>query len=357
VWCGFSDNRREFGSQPADDSANLFDLVEAFCILRTAEARRRRRKKLRVAGRRILKSAGSSEQHMLNRMIDAAADLARRRLRRGSSTWKILARTWYAWRACWATCRDNRWMQRQWARRESEFNRLLGELSSRTHDFFVIQIGACDGLMSDPIHDWIKRCNWGILVEPQRLEFEKLKNTYRQEQDRLIFENVAICDRDGTCTLYRVKDGAHSADWERGFASLLPRFASDRFITETVPCITFETLLRRQRVSRVDLLQIDAEGYDFEILKGGGFPEASTRDDPLRAPSPHAEGQTCLPHLPGAARVPDSGNEVRLGVCAAAHTSRPGHQRARVAILNVLDILSTVTVQGDSGFGSSDATA
>src|SRR4029453_1473130 len=58
-----------------------------------------------------------------------------------------------------------------------------------------------------------------------------------------------------------------SADWERGFASVLPRFASDRFIAETVPCITFDTLLRRHRVTRVDLLQIDAEGYDFEILK------------------------------------------------------------------------------------------
>jgi FkbM family methyltransferase len=209
---------------------------------------------------------------MLDRMIETAAHHARRRLRRGSRAWRLLARTWYAWRAYWATCRDNRWMQRRWARRESEFNRLLGKLSSRTADFFVIQIGACDGLMADPIHDWITRCHWrGILVEPQQLEFEKLKDTYRQDRDRLIFENVAICDRDGTCTLYRVKESARTADWERGFASLLPRFASDRFIAETVPCITFETLLRRHRVSRVDLLQIDAEGYDFEILKAVDF--------------------------------------------------------------------------------------
>jgi hypothetical protein len=68
-------------------------------------------------------------------------------------------------------------MRGQWARCESEFNRLLGELSSRTDDFVVIQIAARDGLMADPIHDWIKGCRWtGILVEPQRLEFEKLKD-------------------------------------------------------------------------------------------------------------------------------------------------------------------------------------
>lgn len=205
---------------------------------------------------------------MLDRVIDAAADVLRRKVRRGSGLWRVLARTFWACRAGLVLCRNNPWMQRQWTRRESEFNRLLGALSATTDDFFVIQIGACDGLMADPIHDWIKRSNWrGILVEPQELEFQKLKDTYRQEQDRLIFENVAIADSDGTCTLYRLKDSARSSDWERGTASLLPPFDSDRFIAETVKSITFETLLRRHRVSRLELLQIDAEGYDFEILK------------------------------------------------------------------------------------------
>jgi len=205
---------------------------------------------------------------MLNRIIDAAAHLARRKLRRGSGSWRMLARTWYAWRTFWAACRNNRWMQHRWARNEAEFDRLIREISTRTDDFFVVQIGACDGLLADPIHRWIQSFKWrGILVEPQRVEFEKLTNTYKQDQDRLVFENVAICDRDGTCTLYRMKDDARSEEWERGFASLLPRFASDRFIADTVPCITFDTLLHRHQVTRVDLLQIDTEGYDFEILK------------------------------------------------------------------------------------------
>src|SRR6187200_2805360 len=143
---------------------------------------------------------------MLNRIIDAAAHLARRKLRRGSGSWRMLARTWYAWRTFWAACRDNRWMQHRWARNEAEFDRLIREISTRTDDFFVIQIGACDGLLADPIHRWIQSFKWrGILVEPQRVEFEKLTNTYKQDQDRLVFENVAICDRDGTCTLYRMK--------------------------------------------------------------------------------------------------------------------------------------------------------
>jgi Methyltransferase FkbM domain len=199
-------------------------------------------------------------------MIDAAADFARRKLRRGSGTWRMPARTWYGWRACWATCRDNAWMRGQWARRESEFNRLLGELSSRTDDFFVIQIAARDGLMADPIHDWIKRCRWrGILVEPHRLEFEKLKETHRQEQDRLIFENVAICDKDGTfvpgegrrpqCRLgtgIRVVVAAVSI---RSICSRNDAVHHLRYAAAPAPGF------------RIDLLQIDAEGYDFEILK------------------------------------------------------------------------------------------
>lgn len=205
---------------------------------------------------------------MLDRAIDAAAEIARRNLRRGSGTWRALARIWGVWLASLAYCRNNPWMRRQWARRESEFYRRLGELSAARDDFFVVQIGACDGLMADPIHDWIKRTTWrGILVEPQASEFERLKETYREENDRLVFENVAIGDRDGSCTLYRVNDSTRTAEWERGFASVLPRLASDRCIAETVPCITLDTLLRRHRVARVDLLQIDAEGYDYEILK------------------------------------------------------------------------------------------
>jgi hypothetical protein len=34
-----------------------------------------------------------------------------------------------------------------------------------------------------------------------------------------------------------------------------------------VQCVTFDTLLDRHKVDRIDLLQIDVEGYDYELLK------------------------------------------------------------------------------------------
>jgi FkbM family methyltransferase len=126
--------------------------------------------------------------------------------------------------------------------------------------------------MEDPIHQWIKKYRWqGILVEPQVKEFERLKINYRGS-DNLKFENVAIAETNGLRPLYKVKDENIEADWQRGLASLLakPRYClekQDMVTTEMVQCVTFDTLLNRHQVKRIDLLQIDVEGYDYELLK------------------------------------------------------------------------------------------
>jgi FkbM family methyltransferase len=202
--------------------------------------------------------------------MDDITDFARRRISHDSVAWRILRRLKAGWLWCVTLYRRNLLTRRAWARRESEFEGLIARLSAATPDFFVIQIGACDGVMADPIHEWILKDHWrGVLVEPQKLEFERLKNTYRNELDRIVLENVAIAESEGTRTLYRVKDSELKSDWQRGIASLLHRHRPDdeRFTSEVVPCITLETLLNRHRVSRIDLLQLDVEGYDFEIIK------------------------------------------------------------------------------------------
>jgi FkbM family methyltransferase len=180
----------------------------------------------------------------------------------------MLAKMWAAWLSADAVYRRSPVANRRWERRESEFDRRLRQCATGSDGFYVVQIGACDGLLADPIHAWIKQYNWrGLLVEPQRAEFERLKSTYHDYRGRLVFENAAISSTNGTCTLYRVKDSLIAADWERGIASVLPPLDLERFTAEVVPCMTFDALLARHNVSRIDLLQIDVEGYDFEILK------------------------------------------------------------------------------------------
>lgn len=164
----------------------------------------------------------------------------------------------------------NRIARLQWQRRSDRFESLIERYSVETPDFFVLQVGACEGVLGDPIHKWIKKYRWrGILVEPQKSEFEHLTVTYRDCRD-LRLENVAIADTDGTRALYRVRDDRRNAEWQRGVASFVrkARFVTeDMFEVEMVPCVTFDALLNRYRVARIDLLQIDAEGYDYELLK------------------------------------------------------------------------------------------
>ena len=200
--------------------------------------------------------------------IDSVRDLLRRNVKRGSWLWNGLRGI----QNVFVSLRHNPINRRRWKSNCNRFEGIIERYSSEMHDFFVLQIGACDGVMDDPIHQWIKKYRWqGILVEPQIKEFERLKINYR-DSDNLRFENVAIAETSGLRPLYKVKDENIEADWQRGLASLLAKPRSclekqDMVTTEMVQCVTFDTLLNRHQVKRIDLLQIDVEGYDYELLK------------------------------------------------------------------------------------------
>lgn len=144
-------------------------------------------------------------------------------------------------------------------------------------DFFFIQVGAFDGMTNDPLREMVLEHGWtGILVEPQREAFRQLERNYRN-QPGIVLRNVAVADVSGPRPLYTLRPGDALPSWARQLASfrrevilqhrdVIPDIA-DRIETETVECLTFEDLLAPMRPSRIDLLQVDAEGYDFEILK------------------------------------------------------------------------------------------
>src|SRR5437773_4508030 len=57
-------------------------------------------------------------------------------------------------------------------------------------EFTFVQIGASDGVRSDPIHQYVTKYHWrGVLVEPQRDVFRSLCANYSAET-QLRFENV-----------------------------------------------------------------------------------------------------------------------------------------------------------------------
>ena len=81
--------------------------------------------------------------------MDAAGDVIRRKVSRGSGLWRPLSRTFWTCRAVLAFCRRSVDAAAVDLARVG-VQSVAGELSATTDDFFVIQIGACDGLMATP---------------------------------------------------------------------------------------------------------------------------------------------------------------------------------------------------------------
>lgn len=138
-------------------------------------------------------------------------------------------------------------------------------------DFFFVQIGAHNGVHDDPIREFVLRYHLsGLLVEPQPLVFPELKKNYAGEP-QLIFENAAISDKDGDAKMYYAK--AENGEPTSVLTTLRRKVLESRVgrwaeIEEiSVATRTFQTLFASHSISRVDLLQIDAEGFDCEILK------------------------------------------------------------------------------------------
>lgn len=156
--------------------------------------------------------------------------------------------------------------------------------------FCFVQIGGNDGFINDPVFRFVKRypCK-GIIVEPQKDVFnDRLKKTYRSEK-KVILENIAISDKSGIRKLYKLS--ISNSRWATGLASFkrsslldqieegyvsrkakkegisLPDSIDDWITFEEVNCTTIQDLLIKHQFKTLDFLQIDTEGYDFEIIK------------------------------------------------------------------------------------------
>jgi FkbM family methyltransferase len=150
------------------------------------------------------------------------------------------------------------------------------ERLSRGEDFYFVQIGANDGMRYDPLRALILEHHLrGLLVEPLPDAFAQLRKNYAGEP-QLLFENAAVASENGEKTLYRIRPSAPVADWVHGLARFdkasiirtARELGVEQYVEEVrVPALTFGALLQKHRVGQITLLQIDTEGYDYEVLK------------------------------------------------------------------------------------------
>ncbi|MEB2782748.1 FkbM family methyltransferase [Algoriphagus sp. C2-6-M1] len=161
---------------------------------------------------------------------------------------------------------------------------------SKKGDFWVIQIGANDGITHDPIHKFIKRDQWkGVLLEPQPDVFRNELRKIYQHNKGITPICAAIGNEDGVQNLYKI--GFSTMRWATGLASFskekidqlfvegivqkncqkygieIPSDPDQQITSEEVQVICPKTLLETYAITQIDLLQIDAEGYDLEVIR------------------------------------------------------------------------------------------
>jgi FkbM family methyltransferase len=158
------------------------------------------------------------------------------------------------------------------------FESLIETFIKKNNDLFFIQIGANDGKSFDPIYELVTnnpKNMRGILLEPVKDYFEKLKINYEKHSNIIIF-NLAVHNSNKEMTIYRVDpikiERNELPKTAQGIASFyknhheLSGTPEDCIIKEKVQCISLLDLLKRHQVTEIDLLQIDTEGYDSEII-------------------------------------------------------------------------------------------
>lgn len=149
---------------------------------------------------------------------------------------------------------------------------------ARSRDFTVLVVGAFDGLANDPASDFVRRnrCR-AIFVEPQPGAFGRLKNNLGGVRNVAML-NVAIGEVSGYQDMYYVPGGSAGLPaWTEQLAS----FSLDHVLKHKerapdlpkhirkmqVPTLSFADLFEQQRLSKLDVLQIDAEGMDALLLQ------------------------------------------------------------------------------------------
>jgi len=138
----------------------------------------------------------------------------------------------------------------------------------------LIQIGANDGSRFDELNIFIKKYKIkSILVEPINEYFEDLKKNYKNFEN-VYFENSAITVGTKEKEIYAVNN-KNLNDYDehiKGISSfdknhlIKHGVKSNHILKKKINCISILNLLKKYNISDLDILFIDAEGYDGDIL-------------------------------------------------------------------------------------------
>ena len=138
----------------------------------------------------------------------------------------------------------------------------------------LVQIGANDGSRFDELNIFIKKYKIkSVLVEPINEYFEDLKRNYKNFEN-VYFENSAITVGTKEKEIF-VVNNKNLDDYDehiKGISSfdknhlIKHGVKSNHILKKKINCISILNLLKKYNISNLDILFIDAEGYDGDIL-------------------------------------------------------------------------------------------
>lgn len=165
-------------------------------------------------------------------------------------------------------------------------HRVLRELAGEGGEVRFVQVGSNDAVFGDPIMEFVLACGWrGVLVEPVPYVFERLR-ARQGRNPRLKFENAAIGQFEGARPFYCMEPldqplsrwydqmGSFSREHIEKHERFTPGL-SQHIREIQVNCMSLSALLRKHGIAELDLLHVDAEGYDFEVLRSLDFEQCS----------------------------------------------------------------------------------
>jgi len=152
-------------------------------------------------------------------------------------------------------------------------------LKNRKTPTHIVQIGASDGSLNDPLADFLSSADCrGVLVEPLPDAFSKLSSKYASRPS-IICRQVAIDSVEGVRSLYTITDDCTY------MAGQLTSFSRDHLLKNgvkpghikmiEVPTTPLARIIADAGLERIDLLQVDTEGFDDVIVQMGLALESS----------------------------------------------------------------------------------
>ena len=154
--------------------------------------------------------------------------------------------------------------------------RLAVESLHRAHKpVNFIQVGANDGVRFDDLYFTVTGARWsGLVIEPLPNMYKRLVSNY-QDHPQVKPLNIAIHPTEQQAVIYHVKSNALGKypDYAAGIPSMLRSHLINHGVHENdieetlVPCKTLTQVAIESGFDRVDVLQIDTEGFDLEVLR------------------------------------------------------------------------------------------